>query len=81
MKLPTETTEMNDLRALWASQALSEFERETRCDREAGESISDLICDLAHYADRNDLSLTALLARAERHYLEETEGLGQQLRR
>jgi hypothetical protein len=43
------------------------------------DAITDLLCDLAHYCDRNDLDFEAELRRAAMHYVEETDGEGTQL--
>jgi hypothetical protein len=42
------------------------------------QNITDLLVDLAHYCDRQGLSLQRCLAKAERHYREEANKLGKQ---
>jgi hypothetical protein len=42
------------------------------------QNMTDLLCDLAHLCDREELSLTSILASAEMHYDAETENTGMQ---
>jgi len=56
----------NNERAQWADEALTNFRRATRCDHE--DSLGDLLCDLMHWADRNNFDFEAALIRAQGHY-------------
>ena len=76
----------NAQRASWAEVALIAFGKRTGMvggqvgDREdAFLLVSDLLADIAHWCDRNDVDLQAALAHATRHYLEETGSEGRQL--
>lgn len=71
-KLPPDPENMNEDRAAWAACALRHFQRVTGTDDE--DALSDLLCDLMHWSDRNDLDFEAALARAAMHYEAETEG-------
>jgi hypothetical protein len=42
--------------------------------------VADLLCDIAHWCDRNDVDLQSALRLAASHYLEETAGQGTQLK-
>ena len=75
--LPPDPEGRNDERAEWAALALGTFMDRTGADPE--DAITDLLCDLAHYCDRNDLDFEAELHRAAMHYTEETDGEGTQL--
>jgi NTP pyrophosphatase (non-canonical NTP hydrolase) len=59
----------NHDRAAWASNALESFRRETQCDYE--DSLSDLLCDLMHFANLYDCDFEAALMRARRHHQKE----------
>lgn len=75
-----ETT--NDERADWGRMALDIFTTltfggrkfEELCDDDQECAFGDLICALAHFADRNNLRLDKALLSAEGHYLAECEG-------
>lgn len=41
--------------------------------------VADLLCDIAHWCDRNGVDLQSALRLANSHYLEETGGRGTQL--
>ncbi len=70
---------MNKKRAAWAGMAITAFIAATRTDRE--DSLADLLlCDMAHWCDRNGFDMEANIARARRFYHEETCGKGSQLR-
>lgn len=71
-RLPPDPEGMNDRRAAWAERAVAAFIEETGTDR--GDAVTDLLCDLMHWCDRNDREFSAALTRAGRHYSEETEG-------
>lgn len=77
--LPPDPENQNDDRAEWAEAAIKAFIKVTRTDR--GDALADLLCDLMHWADRNDEEATGneemqdfdqALARARMHYTEET---------
>lgn len=69
--LPPDPEGMNDMRSASATVAMSQYLKE-------GAPLSDLLCDLMHWADRHsedseyDLSFEGSLARARRAYIEET---------
>lgn len=62
---------MNDDRASWAGVALEAFMGQTGTDKE--DALSDLLCDLMHYCDRNAEGFEAALERARVHYDAETQ--------
>lgn len=69
--LPPDPEEMNDSRAEWAAVAVRAFQKATGTDPE--DLLSDLLCDLRHWADRNGETFATQLERANRNYLEETQ--------
>jgi hypothetical protein len=75
-KLPKDPDNMNGNRAGWAEAAILTFEAETKVDRE--DALCDLIADLAHWCDRNKMTLANEIRRAMGHYEAETEGGGRQ---
>jgi len=60
----------NRNRATWARKALESLRRETKCDYEDG--VTDLLCDLMHFADLYGFDFGASLSRARRHHQRET---------
>ena len=75
----------NDDRALWAEAALLTFAQRTGLAKEiVGDKedrffiISDLLADLAHWCDRNEVDLPSALIHAAEHYRAETNGRGKQ---
>src|SRR5262245_47782084 len=70
--LPPDPEGMNDRRAEWAAKAMSTFTETTGTDLE--DSLGDLLCDLMHWADRNDFDFHLALDRARWHYDVETGG-------
>ncbi len=68
-KLPPDPDGMNEQRALSASLALAEFQNDTRTDDE--DALSDLLCNLKHYADLHDLNWDQEMSRAMMHYAAE----------
>lgn len=68
--LPPDPEGMNDDRASWAATAIKEFIRETKTDPE--DALADLLCDLMHWADRNNENFMGQFDRAVRSYKEET---------
>jgi hypothetical protein len=80
--LPSDPEDMNDERAYWAGETLAYFTR-TYGEQEGGDrqNLADLLADLAHYCDRNGLSLDGCLTTAQMHYAEETDHKGAQFDR
>ena len=69
-RLPPDPEEMNDNRAAWAATAILSFQQETGTDDE--NALTDLLCDLMHWADRNGEDFENELCRARMHYEAET---------
>jgi hypothetical protein len=67
----------NERRAAWAAQTLLQY----AISKEGGEELyddpetvlTDLLCDLRHYADRESIDFKTCLDRAEMHYDAEVE--------
>jgi hypothetical protein len=77
----------NAERASWAETALRAFGQRTGTayrvdgdDEEAFLVIADLIADIAHCCDRNNVDLQFAIQYATRHYQAETASEGRQLR-
>jgi len=69
--LPPDPEQMNDERSDWAATALDKFRQVTGTDE--GDALADLLVDLMHWCDRHpEYHFASELARAERHYAEET---------
>lgn len=68
--VPPDPEKMNDERARFADNAIKTFVRFGGCDEE--NSLGDLLCNLMHWADRNNFDFDAALERAQRNYGEET---------
>ena len=68
--LPPDPEEMNDERSTWAESIILTFMDLTRTDR--GDALSDLLCDLMHWCDRNGQDFEAELRRGRMHYRDET---------
>jgi hypothetical protein len=67
MKLPS-----NRERADWASIALDAFADECNMNDEDRETqLSDLLCDLMHFCDVEEINWTACVERAYDHWREE----------
>ncbi len=82
---PSDEEPSNDDRALWAETALLAFAQRTGLAKEiVGDKedrffiISDLLADLAHWCDRNEVDLPSALIHAAEHYRAETNGRGKQ---
>lgn len=75
-RVPPDPEKMNDERAEWAAAAIEAFEGQTRTDRE--DAVCDLLADLAHWCDRNDMNMGHELRRAIDHYDAETNSKGKQ---
>ena len=76
----------NDDRAAWAEVALVAFGQHTGMVRSrTGDDevpflvVADLLADLAHWCDRNNVSLQSALKHAAMHYQTETGSQGTQL--
>ena len=72
MSLPPDPEGMNETRAGWADDCIALFMGATRTDRE--DALSDLLCNMMHWCDRNNQSFDKELERANLHYDEETSG-------
>jgi hypothetical protein len=68
--LPPDPECQNDDRAEWAGSALRHFQSTTGC--EFDEALPDLLADLQHWCDRNDIDFQKALETARDHYTEET---------
>lgn len=69
-ELPPDPDEMNDARASWAAAALLRFQEETGSEDET--ALTDLLCDLMHWCDRNGDEFERALQHARTHYEAET---------
>jgi hypothetical protein len=76
-QLPPDPEDMNDDRSEWASAAVEAFISATRTDNP--DAVSDLLCDLMHFCDRNAgpgdeefEGFEEALDRARQNYEEET---------
>lgn len=74
--VPADPENQNADRAEWARAAVKEFQKQTGLDDADGldTAVMDLIADLAHLCDYDESlgSFEGLIARAKRHYDEET---------
>jgi hypothetical protein len=77
----------NDERASWAEVGLVAFGQLTGMVRshlgdkeDAFLVVADLLCDMAHWCDRNGVDLQSALRLATSHYIEETGGQGARLK-
>lgn len=74
--LPPDPENMNDDRAEWAAAAIHAFGHTTRMIQ-AGEDhdtiVCDLIADIMHWCDRNEVDFDDCLRIATNHYSAETE--------
>ena len=77
--LPPDPSGKNDERASWADCALDEFCNFTKggldTKENCAESLTDLLCNLRHWADRKGVDWEACATTAMRHYSEETTPL------
>ena len=76
----------NDRRASWAELTLQTFSRRAgtlpdfnASDEERAIALVDLLTDLAHWCDRNNVSMKQTIMSATAHYQAETESRGTQL--
>jgi len=63
---------MNGKRAEWAASCIRHFQCHTGTDWE--DAVSDLLCDLRHFCDREGFDFSYESARAQMHYGAETQG-------
>jgi hypothetical protein len=75
-RTPPDPERMNKRRAELAQAAIDAFAEAARTD--TWDVVSDLLCDLGHWADRNKVDLLHQLRRAAHHYHDETSGKGKQ---
>ena len=71
MTIPPDPEGMNDRRSEWAAEALSRFESVTSAPPE--DLLTDLLKNLMHWCDRNDVDFNDELAAARLHYEAETD--------
>lgn len=69
MTLPPDPDGMNDARAEWAGEALNIFRSITGA--ELDDLVSDFLCDLRHWCDRQGMDYNSASQLAEQHYLAE----------
>jgi hypothetical protein len=62
--------DLNEKRASWADAAIEAFRRQTRTDRK--DALMDILCDLMHWAVREDFDFDAELGKARGHFAYET---------
>ena len=75
MSIPPDPENLNDDRADWAGQAIAAFAHATRMDtvgEDAETMLGDLLADLMHWCDRNNVDFETQLACARSNYAEET---------
>ncbi len=70
LTIPPDPEGENDHRAEWAGEALEAFRAQT--GTEQGDSVADLICDLHHWCDRNNMNFQQQVGRAKGMYEDET---------
>ena len=70
MSIPNDPDGQNADRERWAYAAMMAFQRETGTDEE--DILADLLCDLQHWASRNQVDFDAELRRANMHFEAET---------
>jgi len=85
MAMPRGMVEMNDKRAEVAKIALLSFARKFGETDEVGElgvfkeqNLVDLLADLAHYCNRQNINMTRCWEKAQSHYAGETNNAGRQ---
>lgn len=73
--MPSPTTALNEQRATWAHEALEAFSQltwRTTIDELDNDDrflvVSDLLCDLRHWCDHNDVDFESALNLAAMHY-------------
>lgn len=73
-KLPPDADGQNDDRAEAAETAVAAYRQTQKTDLE--DALCDLLCDLQHWADRNDMNFAHELERGNGHYWSETQTEG-----
>ena len=68
--LPADLQDMNAARAAYADAALHLYQGLIKAFDE--NALTDLLCDLMHWSDRNDISFATELRRARSNYKAET---------
>ena len=68
--LPPDTLGKNEQRAGWAGVTLQRFRLISNTD--AADALCDLLADLRHWCDRNEMDFDNELRKANDHYREET---------
>jgi hypothetical protein len=88
ISVPLDPEEMNQKRANAAERALLVFAQDFGETDEwkylgglAEQNLADLLADLAHFCDRNQVQMKNCLSIAASHYAEETDHTGTQFRR
>jgi len=81
IKIPQDPDQKNADRADWARLAIDEFRHNTMPDFEMKEVLVDLLTDIAHLCDREQIDLIECIRRASGHYEKETGEDGQQFER
>jgi hypothetical protein len=69
-RLPPDPEGMNDRRAEWAGAAVQDFRSRTGADFD--DALSDLLCDLMHWSDRNGFDFDRQFVRVRTHCEAET---------
>jgi hypothetical protein len=75
MTLPPDPENLNNDRTEWAGDAVAAFMQATGTEPE--NALPDLLCDLMHWADRNEECFDSCLEHARNHYAEETSAPAQ----
>ncbi len=68
--IPPDPEGRNDERASWAQEAIASFM--DACPTDLEDAVADLLCNLRHYCDRNNLSFMHEMDRARGMYRDET---------
>jgi hypothetical protein len=71
--VPSDPEGQNDTRAARAALAVTSFLTTDRLDPR--DAVQDLLCDLAHYCDRNGEDFAMALRSAKTNYKAETDGI------
>lgn len=72
-KLPPDPEDMNDRRAGWAREAIEHFGSLTGADTESHEAFGDLLANMFHFCDREDLDMERMIVSARGCYYEEID--------
>lgn len=86
--IPPDPDKMNDKRAQAAERALlafaediGEIHQRGKLGELAAQNLSDLLADMAHFCDREGISLSKCWSNARSNYGEESDGRGKQFHR